>query len=250
MTTGPHNPYMPQPEEHDPLSQAVAPEDSTPASVTHDWEHSSVAPAQPATNGWEQTSVIPTQQPQQPWGQPMPTSQPVTNGWEQTSVIPTQQPQQPWGQPMPTSQPVTNGWEQTSAIPTQQSQQQQWNAWNQPMVNNMGNPTNKGSFFSIIDTSFRNYVTPAIAKVIYIIMMVATVLMWLGVSIYFFIAAANAGRYGGDQLRGMGIFWLLVGWIPAILQLARGRMLLESTLSNIRLAEDTEAIRQHLQENK
>ena len=211
MTTGPQNPYAPQPDASDIASQAFAAETPT---------------TEPVTNGWEQTGAIPTQ-PQQQWNQQMPSSQPA-NGWEQTGAIPTQ-PQQQWNQQMPP--------------------QQQWNAWNQPMANNMGNPT-KASFASIADISFGSYVTPAIAKIIYILTMVASALIWLGIAIYFFIAASNAGRYGGDQLRNIAIFWLLFGWIPAILHLARGRMLLESTLSNIRVAEDTEAIRQHLQENK
>lgn len=228
-------------------------------------------------------------QPQQPYGQQptgdVPTSQPSA-GWENTGAIPTSQPSaqpgwentgataaQPYGSQPAQQQPY--GAQPAQPYGAQQqpygAPQQPYGAGQQPYgapaaaapvperegLDPLGDSEGRrarGGFKALFDVSFTKYATPSIAKIVYILTMVLAGLMWLALPLtYFIIGASMSGnRYTASSASVffvMGTIWLLVGWVPAILQLVSVRVMMELALAGIRTSEDTSAIRTTLEKS-
>ena len=74
----------------------------------------------------------------------------------------------------------------------------------------------KGFFASLFDLSFKNFVTPKLIKILFIISLVVLVLAYIGIAISIFTsgggyevsADGTLEKEGGDT--AFGIFWLLV----------------------------------------
>lgn len=152
-------------------------------------------------------------------------------------------PQRPFSQPQPSANQPAYGPSASHVPPPQQQPAPQWQAG--PNDTNQQGPSGIGALF---DMSFRKYVTPTLAKVIYILTIVMAVLGWLGMVFTFFIGGAAADALGADSGGGavMGVLALLFGWIPALFQIMLTRVILELAIANIRTAEDADAIRRKL----
>ncbi len=95
-------------------------------------------------------------------------------------------------------------------------------------------PRTPGFFGHLFDTSFDRFVTPVVARVAYLIVMVAVGLTWI----------ANAiGALVNDPLYGLVV--LVVGGVIALVTVIGARVLIEAVIALVRLAEDTRVIRDH-----
>lgn len=107
-----------------------------------------------------------------------------------------------------------------------------------------------GSLMAIFDLTFRKYVTPSVARIVYILVAIAAVLGWLGFALLCFMFGAlinSAAGEGGGLFMFLGVVVLLGGWIPALLQLIFTRMVMEFVISSIQTAEEAGAIRDLLE---
>ena len=86
----------------------------------------------------------------------------------------------------------------------------------------------KGFFGSLFDMSFDYYVTPKIAKFVYILAIICAAVMWLGMI---------AGCLGGGDSGG---------WIPAFLFIIGVRMQIEFIIALIKTSENTSILRKRL----
>jgi len=89
----------------------------------------------------------------------------------------------------------------------------------------------KGFVGKLFDLSFTTFVTPSIAKVVYVLVIIVAAVIWLGVIIAGF-------RIGA----GSGLVAVLFGWIPALLMIIMYRMFIEFIIAGIRTAENTSRI--------
>lgn len=89
----------------------------------------------------------------------------------------------------------------------------------------------KGFFGALFDFSFNHFVTPRIVKVVYVLALVVLVLAYV-----VFVIAGLAG-----ETPGVGVVFLLLGWIPFLLYLALIRMTLEFYYAIVRMSEDINA---------
>lgn len=95
-------------------------------------------------------------------------------------------------------------------------------------------PRTPGFFGHLFDTSFDRFVTPVVARVAYLVVMVAVGLTWI----------ANAiGALVNDPLYGLVV--LVVGGVIALVTVIGARVLIEAVIALVRLAEDTRVIRDH-----
>lgn len=102
-------------------------------------------------------------------------------------------------------------------------------AWERPAGPRDQGAAQKGFFASLFDFSFSSYVTLRFAKVLFVVLLVACVLLWLT----YLVAAASTGE--GVVL----LLALLLGWIPSAVVLLFYRMVLEFFVATVRGAENT-----------
>ena len=107
----------------------------------------------------------------------------------------------------------------------------------------------KGFFGSLFDMSFNYYVTPKIAKIVYILTIICGVAMWIGAIITAGGVGSAIGEAANDSSGGSGVlvvFAILLGWIPAFLFIIGVRMQIEFVLALIKTSENTSALRRTL----
>ncbi|WCC79863.1 DUF4282 domain-containing protein [Cutibacterium equinum] len=107
----------------------------------------------------------------------------------------------------------------------------------------------KGFFGALFDMSFDYYVTPKIAKLVYIIAIICAAVMWIGSIIVAGVGGA-IGTAAGADAGGTGVvvvLIILVGWIPALLFVIGVRMQIEFVLALIKTAENTATLRRKLE---
>ena len=86
----------------------------------------------------------------------------------------------------------------------------------------------QGFFRALFDFSFTQFVTLKFAKFIYVLLIVALALAWVGAIIGGFVAHP-----------GIGAASLLLGWIPLLISLIFYRMAIEFVVATIRTAQNT-----------
>lgn len=106
-------------------------------------------------------------------------------------------------------------------------------------------------FRAAFDFSFGSYATPGLVKIIYVLAVILAAIWWIGGTIMTFIMGAaimSVGDPYGDSGSAagvvLGLFWLLLGWIPALLWLLLVRIALESSIALVRVADDMRHLRQ------
>jgi hypothetical protein len=106
-------------------------------------------------------------------------------------------------------------------------------------------------FRAAFDFGFNSYATPGLVKIIYVLATILAVIWWIGGTIMTFITGAAitslGNPYGGGGAGGivLGVFALLLGWIPALLWLLLVRIVLEASTALVRLADDMRRFRQN-----
>ena len=103
-----------------------------------------------------------------------------------------------------------------------------------------------GPFVDAFDFTFDKYATPAVVKVVYMLTVILCVLTYIGVVLMAFAIFLPDQDIGGYKYTGSafpGILALLLGWIPAFLQILRARLSLEQTLAGVRTAIDARVLR-------
>ena len=95
-------------------------------------------------------------------------------------------------------------------------------------------------FSSLFDFGFTRYATPSIVKIAYALGVIALGLAWLVaiITVLFGMAVGDAGA--GDFILGLVGLVLLTVWMVFLLMLLR--MGLENFLSNVRIAQATQAM--------
>ncbi|WP_081314784.1 DUF4282 domain-containing protein [Cutibacterium avidum] len=107
----------------------------------------------------------------------------------------------------------------------------------------------KGFFGSLFDMSFNYYVTPKIAKIVYILTIICGVAMWIGEIITAGGVGSAIGEATNDSSGGSGVlvvFAILLGWIPPFLFIIGVRMQIEFVIALIKTSENTSALRRTL----
>lgn len=99
-----------------------------------------------------------------------------------------------------------------------------------------GSPGAPGFLANLFDTSFDRFVTPVVAKVAYLVVIVAVGLTWV---------ARVVGALVTDPPYGLVV--LVVGGVIALVTVIGARVLIEAVLALVRLAEDTRAIREKVE---
>lgn len=106
-------------------------------------------------------------------------------------------------------------------------------------------------FRAAFDFTFDSYATPGLVKIIYVLAVILAAIWWIGGTIMSFITGAAItslgdpyGESGGAGGVVLGIFWLLLGWIPALLWLLLVRIMLEASIALVRVADDIRHLRQ------
>lgn len=105
----------------------------------------------------------------------------------------------------------------------------------------MSTPATGNFFGALFDMSFTKYITITWAKVIYILWLIGVGLTWLFGS-YGFGSISGANTYRGEFDGAAFLFALIVGIVPALLQVIAGRMLLEFVVAIIRTEMNTRAL--------
>ena len=141
---------------------------------------------------------------------------------------PASEPAAPYGWTPPRDQPTT------PMPPYDEAARRQHPAgpppvWERPTGPRAPDAAQKGFFASLFDFSFSSYVTLRFAKVLFVVLLVACVLLWLA----YLVAAAATGE--GVLL----LLTLLLGWIPSAVVLLFYRMVLEFFVATVRGAENT-----------
>lgn len=101
--------------------------------------------------------------------------------------------------------------------------------WQQGAGNQPGSNADASFFQSLFDLSFTKYVTLSFAKVIYVLAMALIALGYLMAIVIGFASEHSA----------LGVFALLLGWIPALVYLVLVRVSLEFAVAMIRTAQNT-----------
>ena len=91
----------------------------------------------------------------------------------------------------------------------------------------------KSGFGALFDFSFADYATPSIVKLVYVLTFVVNVLGWLAATFVMFGMGSIGSYYGGGN-SAVGVLTLLVGWVPALLNVATMRLALEFYLVTLR----------------
>lgn len=91
----------------------------------------------------------------------------------------------------------------------------------------------KTGIAALFDFSFSDYATPSIVKTVYVLTFVVNVLGWLAAT-WFMFSVGSMGAYYGSGVSGAGVLTLLVGWVPALLNIATMRLALEFYLITLR----------------
>ena len=90
------------------------------------------------------------------------------------------------------------------------------------------------SISALWDFGFTRFATPSLVKIAYMLAVASAAFVWLGIALLFFVGGNSAY---GNSTAGLGIVWLLFGWIPAALELILFRMICEFFVVNIRTNE-------------
>ncbi|VEI03605.1 Uncharacterised protein [Acidipropionibacterium jensenii] len=104
---------------------------------------------------------------------------------------------------------------------------------NQPPMNQPAGPKMPGFLANLFDLTFTRFVTPTIVKVVYILIIAAAVVWYLGMIIGAFSTGSTP----------VGVAALVLGWIPALLAIALSRLQLEYIIALIRTSEYTRDLR-------
>jgi len=130
-------------------------------------------------------------------------------------------------QPSDPSQPTTGQVDYPSGYYSQDPR----TPFSAPTANQL-NAQAKGFFARLFDMSFTTYVTPSVAKLLFIVMIVLNVITWI-IGIIFGFATWPV----------IGVLVLLFGWIPALIGIVLFRMVIEFFLAAIKTAENTANLR-------
>lgn len=102
-------------------------------------------------------------------------------------------------------------------------------------------------FSDVFDFSLSTYVAPVAAKVLYAMMVILTIVSYLGGVITTFVTTLPDHDLGlGVVIKGSpypGLAALLLGWIPALLVILGTRLGVEQVLANVRTAMDVRRVR-------
>ena len=129
--------------------------------------------------------------------------------------------------------PYAAGYDQASAYQANYAQSAAWSQYPQGQYPGMPMaPREKNFFAKLFDLSFDHFVTPSIAKVVYVICIVINALAYLAYVIVAFIASP-----------GIGAIVLLLGWIPPLLMIILCRLGLELSVAVIKVAENTKSLK-------
>ena len=94
----------------------------------------------------------------------------------------------------------------------------------------------KGFFAALFDFSFQSFITVAFAKVIYAILLAVAIGSWL-------LPAFSMM----SESTGLGMTFLLLGWIPGFVLVIIYRIALEVTVSMVRTSQNTAATREEIE---
>lgn len=173
------------------------------------------------------------------WGDPDAWSRPATGGQQphRDDTDPTR-PLGPTGSQGPHDQPGQGPW----GAPTSQSNQPPQPTGQYPMGQDQPGSYQQteqaGGFFkALFDLSFDRFITPTIAKLVYLISIIVIVLTWVG-----FIVAGL-----GSDTPSLGVVALVLGWIPALLTIIVTRIQIEFVIALIKTCDNAGAIRRHLE---
>ena len=106
---------------------------------------------------------------------------------------------------------------------------------------------NGSDFWDAFDFSFDRYATPAVVKVVYVLMVILCVLAYVGnafMAFAFFLPDRDIGgffKYSGSAFPG--ILALVLGWIPGFILILVARVSFEQALATVRTAMDARALK-------
>lgn len=98
-----------------------------------------------------------------------------------------------------------------------------------------GPPTSRGFLSRLFDTSFTEFITPGVVRVLYVLAMVLA-----GLYAVFFLVAGLAALADGN---GGGLVLIVVSPVAFLLMVIYARVALEVVLALFRIAENTEHLR-------
>ncbi|MDN5727231.1 MAG: DUF4282 domain-containing protein, partial [Propionibacteriales bacterium] len=90
---------------------------------------------------------------------------------------------------------------------------------------------------ALLDVGFHRYATPGLVKIVYILAVVVAVLCWLGGGISIIVTGVQLNDLDdglGTPVVVLGVFALVLGWIPALLVVALTRIVLEFSAATVR----------------
>jgi len=103
-----------------------------------------------------------------------------------------------------------------------------------------------GHFAEAFDFSFETYATPAVVKVVYMLMVIFCVLAYAGNALLAFAVFMPDQDIAGFRHTGSafpGILALVLGWIPGLILILVARVSFEQALATVRTAIDARALR-------
>ena len=105
---------------------------------------------------------------------------------------------------------------------------------------------NESDFWDAFDFSFESYATPAVVKVVYMLIVILCVLAYVGTVLMAFAIFMPDQDFLGTKVPGSafpGILALVLGWIPGFILILVARVSFEQALATVRTAIDVRALR-------
>ncbi len=102
-----------------------------------------------------------------------------------------------------------------------------------------------GFFKALFDVKFDHFVSITWAGIIYVLHILACFFTWIAIVVFgiIFGLAMGVSVFGESSFNPLPlILAILFGWIPALMQLVYGRMILEFIVASIKTAENTRKI--------
>ncbi|MBD8019523.1 DUF4282 domain-containing protein [Brevibacterium gallinarum] len=102
-----------------------------------------------------------------------------------------------------------------------------------------------GFFKALFDVKFDHFVSITWAGIIYVLHILACAFTWIAIIVIgiFFGIAMGVSLFGESSFNPLPlILAILFGWIPALMQLVYGRMILEFIVASIKTSENTRKI--------
>lgn len=102
-----------------------------------------------------------------------------------------------------------------------------------------------GFFKALFDVKFDHFVSITWAGIIYVLHILACAFTWIAIIVFgiFFGIAMGVSLFGESSFNPLPlILAILFGWIPALMQLVYGRMILEFIVASIKTSENTRKI--------